>query len=105
MASPYDTVININTPEGLKLHFKIVAGLADGIKFSGEKTALAEWLEHIRPMLVKFRLMSALDVVVARPTATTVELVNYFDDSGRVTAQQLRAHVANRWAPVAVPAQ
>ena len=103
MASPYDNIIDVNTPEGLKLYFKIVKGLDDDIKFSGEKDDLAQWLEHIRPVLVKFRLLPALNVVVERPTPTTVELVNYFDDPGMVTTRQLRAHVSNMWAPVVAP--
>ena len=103
MASPYDNIIDIATPEGLKLHFKIVKGLDEGVKFSGDKEDLAEWLEHIRTELVKFRLLPALSVVVARPTANTVELVNFFEDSGRVNSTQLAEHVANVWAPVVLP--
>ena len=102
MASPYDNVIDVNTPGGRKLYFKVVKGLEDDKKFSGEKEDLAQWLEYIRPMLVKFRLLPALDVVIGRPTATTVELVNYFDDPGRVTSDQLVAHVHNLWAPLPV---
>ena len=102
MASLYDNVIDVNTPDGQKLYFKVVKGLEDDKKFSGEKEDLAQWLEYIRPMLVKFRLLPALDVVIGRPTATTVELVNYFDDPGRVTSDQLVAHVNNLSVPLPV---
>ena len=100
--SPYDNIIDVNTAEGSKLYFKIVKGLEDSITFSSEKDDLAQWLEHIRPVLVKFRLLPALDVVIGRPTATTVELVNYFDDLGRVTSDQLVAYVNNLWVSLPV---
>ena len=102
MASPYDNVIDVNTAEGQKLYFKVVKGLEDDKKFSEDKEQLTQWLEHIRPVLVKFKLLPALDVVIGRPTATTVELVNFFDDPGWVTSDQLAAHFNNLWAPLPV---
>ena len=92
----------MNTPEGLKLYFKIVKGLDEDKRFGGQKDQLAQWLEHIRPVIHKFRLLPAMDVVIERPTPTTVELANYFDDPGRVTTDQLVAHVNNLWAPLPV---